>query len=52
MKSQQKATDAQQRFSLKGTGTVLTQGRAIGQKIGAGPVRVITGRGVRSDIWT
>jgi len=42
VKSQQKATDAQQRFQLKGTGTVLTSGRAIGQKIGAGPVRVIT----------
>ena len=42
VKSQQKATDAQQRFQLKGTGTVLTHGRAIGQKIGAGPVRVIT----------
>jgi pyruvate, water dikinase len=42
VKSQHKATDSQQRFSLKGSGTVLTQGRAIGQKIGAGPVRVIT----------
>jgi len=42
VKSQQKATDAQQRFQLKGTGTVLTHGRAIGQKIGAGPVRVIS----------
>lgn len=42
VKSQQKATDAQQRFQLKGTGTVLTSGRAIGQKIGAGPVRVIS----------
>ncbi len=41
VKSQQKATDSQQRFKLKGTGTVLTCGRAIGQKIGAGPVRVI-----------
>jgi pyruvate,water dikinase len=41
VKSQQKSTDAQQRFSLKGTGTVLASGRAIGQKIGAGPVRVI-----------
>lgn len=41
VKSQQKATDSQQRFSLKGSGTVLTSGRAIGQKIGAGPVRVI-----------
>ena len=42
VKSQQKATDAQQRFKLKGTGTVLVSGRAIGQKIGAGPVRVIS----------
>src|SRR5450830_1277093 len=41
VKSQQKATDAQQRFKLKGSGTVLTSGRAIGQKIGAGRVRVI-----------
>ena len=41
VKSQQSALDTQQRFSLKGTGTVLTSGRAIGQKIGAGPVRVI-----------
>ncbi|MEM8515328.1 pyruvate,water dikinase [Massilia sp. MP_M2] len=42
VKSQQKSTDAQQRFHLKGTGTVLTHGRAIGQKIGAGRVRVIS----------
>ncbi|MBB3221325.1 pyruvate,water dikinase [Massilia umbonata] len=42
VKSQQKTTDAQQRFKLKSTGTVLTSGRAIGQKIGAGPVRVIS----------
>jgi pyruvate,water dikinase len=42
VKSQQKSTDAQQRFKLKSSGTVLTSGRAIGQKIGAGPVRVIT----------
>ncbi|UGQ48846.1 phosphoenolpyruvate synthase [Massilia endophytica] len=41
VKSQQKHTDAQQRFKLKSTGTVLASGRAIGQKIGAGPVRVI-----------
>ncbi|MES2899925.1 MAG: phosphoenolpyruvate synthase [Pseudomonadota bacterium] len=41
VKSQQKVGDAQQRFKLKGTGTVLVSGRAIGQKIGAGPVRVI-----------
>ncbi|WP_232511941.1 phosphoenolpyruvate synthase [Herbaspirillum sp. meg3] len=41
VKSQQKATDAQQRFKLKGSSAVLATGRAIGQKIGAGPVRVI-----------
>jgi len=41
VKSQQKSTDAQQRFKLRGSGTVLASGRAIGQKIGAGPVRVI-----------
>ncbi|HEU4850722.1 MAG TPA: phosphoenolpyruvate synthase [Telluria sp.] len=41
VKSQIKTTDAQQRFKLKGSGTVLASGRAIGQRIGAGPVRVI-----------
>jgi pyruvate,water dikinase len=41
VKSQQKDTDAQQRYKLKGSGNVLAAGRAIGQKIGAGPVRVI-----------
>lgn len=32
---------AEQRFKLKGSSPVLTTGRAIGQKIGSGPVRVI-----------
>ncbi|TDK68670.1 phosphoenolpyruvate synthase [Sapientia aquatica] len=41
VKSQQKTTDSQQRYKLKGSGTVLASGRAIGQKIGAGRVRVI-----------
>ncbi len=41
VKSQQKSGDVQQRFKLKGSSTVLATGRAIGQKIGAGPVRVI-----------
>ncbi|MFM7633606.1 MAG: phosphoenolpyruvate synthase, partial [Betaproteobacteria bacterium] len=41
VKSQHKHGDAQQRFKLKGSSNVLTSGRAIGQKIGAGPVRVI-----------
>lgn len=41
VKSQQKAGEAQHRYTLKATGRVLAQGRAIGQKIGAGTVRVI-----------
>ena len=32
---------AEQRYQLKGTGTVLAEGRAIGQKIGTGPVRIV-----------
>src|SRR5664279_6176125 len=32
---------AEQRYALKGTGTVLVEGRAIGQKIGTGPVRLV-----------
>ncbi|PIM53080.1 phosphoenolpyruvate synthase [Roseateles chitinivorans] len=31
----------EQRFKLKGQGTVLAEGRAIGQKIGTGPVRLV-----------
>jgi len=41
VKSQESQSDVQQKFKLKGSGNVLTHGRAIGQKIGAGPVRVI-----------
>jgi len=41
VKSQQKPTDAQQTYKIKAGGKVLASGRAIGQKIGAGPVRVI-----------
>jgi len=41
VKSQAKG-QAEQRFKLKGTGTVLTEGRAIGQKIGTGPVRLVS----------
>jgi pyruvate,water dikinase len=33
--------ETQQRFKLKGTGAVLATGRAIGQKIGVGHVRII-----------
>jgi pyruvate,water dikinase len=31
----------QQRFALKGSSDILASGRAIGQRIGAGPVRVV-----------
>ena len=34
------AGQAEHRYKLKGSGTVLVEGRAIGQKIGTGPVRV------------
>ncbi len=30
------------RYKLKGTGNVLAEGRAIGQKIGTGPVRLVS----------
>jgi pyruvate,water dikinase len=41
VKSRQKGADSQQKFKLKASGEVLVEGRAIGQKIGAGQVRVI-----------
>ncbi|MFN4328145.1 MAG: phosphoenolpyruvate synthase [Limnobacter sp.] len=37
----QKSSDVQLRYKLKGNSSVLSSGRAIGQKIGSGPVRVI-----------
>jgi pyruvate, water dikinase len=40
VKSQLKGK-VEQRYKLKGKGQVLTQGRAIGQKIGSGPVRIV-----------
>jgi pyruvate, water dikinase len=40
VKSQQ-AGKIEQRYKLKGSGTVLAEGRAIGQKIGTGPVRIV-----------
>ena len=40
VKSQQ-AGKSEQRFKLKGSSAVLAEGRAIGQKIGTGPVRVV-----------
>jgi pyruvate, water dikinase len=42
VKSQETADTKQQRFSLKGSSDVLVSGRAIGQRIGAGPVRIVT----------
>ena len=41
VKSQQNGNDVQLRYKLKATGQILVTGRAIGQKIGAGPVRVV-----------
>lgn len=41
VKSRQKGADVQQRFTLKSKGRLMVQGRAIGQKIGQGPVRII-----------
>ena len=40
VKSQQKG-QIEQRYKLRGSSTVLAEGRAIGQKIGAGPVRLV-----------
>jgi pyruvate, water dikinase len=40
VKSQQHGK-AQMRYKLKGKGNVLAEGRAIGQKIGTGPVRLV-----------
>jgi pyruvate, water dikinase len=37
----QSAGKVEHRYKLKGSGTVLTEGRAIGQKIGTGPVRLV-----------
>jgi pyruvate,water dikinase len=41
VKSQSKGK-SEQRFRLKNKGNVLTEGRAIGQKIGTGPVRLVS----------
>ncbi|MFY0405630.1 phosphoenolpyruvate synthase [Solicola sp. PLA-1-18] len=38
---QSRATGVQERFSIKERGEVVVEGRAIGQKIGAGAVRVL-----------
>jgi pyruvate,water dikinase len=38
----QAGSQIEQRYKLKGSGTVLAEGRAIGQKIGTGPVRLVS----------
>jgi pyruvate,water dikinase len=38
----QAAGQVEHRYSLKGKGPVLAEGRAIGQKIGTGPVRIVS----------
>ncbi len=43
VKSRQKGQDVQQKFVLKGKGKILVTGRAIGQKIGSGKVRIVDG---------
>ncbi|HSV44882.1 MAG TPA: phosphoenolpyruvate synthase, partial [Ramlibacter sp.] len=40
VKSQQQ-DKAEMRYKVKGRGTVLAEGRAIGQKVGTGPVRLV-----------
>ncbi len=42
VKSQQGVNDVQLRYRLKATGKVIITGRAIGQKIGSGPVRIVS----------
>ncbi len=37
----QRAGKVEQRYKLKGSSAVLAEGRAIGQKIGTGPVRIV-----------
>jgi pyruvate, water dikinase len=37
----QAGNSVEHRYKLKGKGTVLVEGRAIGQKIGTGPVRIV-----------
>lgn len=41
VKSQQKSVEAQTKYSLGSKGRLLVQGRAIGQKIGQGVVRIV-----------
>jgi pyruvate,water dikinase len=41
VKSQEKRTDTLSRYRLKGKGTLLVSGRAIGGKVGVGKVRII-----------
>jgi len=41
VRSQVKAGTSEQKFRLKGSSRVLAHGRAIGQRIGTGPVRIV-----------
>ncbi len=43
VKSRQKSTEVQEKFVLLGKGEVLVTGRAIGQKIGSGKVKIVDG---------
>lgn len=50
VKSQQSNNDVQQRYRLKATGQVLVTGRAIGQKIGSGKVRIVSDIGQMDQV--
>ena len=43
VKARQKSQDVQEKFVLLGKGEVLVTGRAIGQKIGSGKVKIVDG---------
>ena len=45
-----KHSDSQERYSLKARSEVLASGRAIGQKIGSGPVRIVANASMMSSV--
>ncbi|MGY1813601.1 phosphoenolpyruvate synthase [Blastococcus sp. SYSU D00820] len=49
---QSRAGAGTRRYRLTGTGEVLVEGRAIGQRIGAGPVRILTDVGQMDSFST
>ena len=45
-----KHSESQERYSLKARSEVLASGRAIGQKIGSGPVRIVANASMMSSV--